>query len=343
MGPAIKRRAAAGSASELLSGYSTSSLVVALIKRIVSSATSSTSILRAFLCAAAAILLRRVSLKLRRKSVRGRTVLITGAATGIGRAQAFAFAKLGARIVLWDIAHDQLLKTAEDVRKATPGASVYAYKCDLSKRQQIYEVAKAVKAEVGSVWALVNNAGIISGQEFLKTEDRRIELTMAVNTMAHFWTAKAFLPDMLAANSGAIVTISSAAGVFVQPRMVDYCTSKFAARGLSLALRSEVAALGKSGVRVSCICPAHINTDLFKGYDMMGMTMEPSYVADKVVDAVQHGWGTVMLPPVLTPATIVQEACPQTLWDLFTLPTNSTMNKWDPTKANKVFDAMEKK
>lgn len=280
---------------------------------------------------------------MKRKNLRGRIVLVTGAATGIGREQAFKFAAKGARLVLWDIAYEQLLKTAEDVRTATPSAQVFAYKCDLSKREEIYRVAETVKKDVGSVWCLVNNAGIISGREFLQTDDRRIELTMAVNTMAHFWTAKAFLPDMLEANSGAIVTISSAAGVFVQPRMVDYCTSKFAAKGLALALRSEIAALGKTGVRVSCICPAHINTDLFKGFDMMGLTMEPAYVANKVVEAAMYGPAVMMLPHIMGPATIMQELFPQWVWDLATLPSRSTMNNWDPTKANKVFAAMSKK
>ena len=202
-------------------------------------------------------------------------------------------------------------------------------------------MAKAVKDDVGSVWGLINNAGIISGQEFLKTSDRRIELTMAVNTMAHFWTAKAFLPDMLANNSGAIVTISSAAGVFVQPLMVDYCTSKYAARGLSLALRSEIAALGKNGVRVGCICPAHINTDLFKGYDLMGMTMQPEYVAGKVVECVEQGHATMMLPPLLGPASAFQEICPQFLWDIFTLhPFNNVV--MGQQQGCQIFSKMEK-
>lgn len=83
-----------------------------------------------------------------------------------------------------------------------------AYKVNLVDREAVYELAKRVKREQGEVWGLVNNAGILSGTALLDTPDKRIELLYGVNIMSHFWTTKAFLPDMLKNKSGHIVGIS---------------------------------------------------------------------------------------------------------------------------------------
>lgn len=275
----------------------------------------------------------------KRKSLKDKLVLVTGAATGIGREQAFKFAKAGAKLAIWDINMEMLEKTAEDVRKAT-GAQVEAYKVNLADKEAVYACADEVRAKQGHVQVLVNNAGIISGQELLDTPDNRIELSMKVNAMAYFWTAKAFLPEMLKNNSGHIVGISSAAGIFPAPRMIDYCTSKFAARGFMEALHTELHYLGKTGVKTTVVCPAHVNTDLFKGYNMGG-TMSPQFVAQQVVDAVQYGRFHVYLPWYLQAGVFWQQVIPSDVWDFFIGLSYSAMKNWKPEQANKIFKKME--
>jgi len=282
-----------------------------------------------------------VRLTQKKRSVKGKLVLVTGAATGIGRQQAFSFARAGARLALWDINVEQLEKTAEEVRQAT-GAEVQAYRCNLADREDIYEVAEQVKADQGHVWCLINNAGIISGQNLLDTPDRRIELSMQVNAMAYFWTTKAFLKNMIDNNDGHIVGISSAAGIFPNPRMVDYCTSKFAARGFIEALHTELLATGKTGVKTTCILPAHINTDLFKGFNMMG-AMEPEWVANQVLKAVQESKYIVMLPWALQLGVFWQTVMPSSVWDFFMSFSHSAMKTWSPDQANKIFVKMDEK
>jgi len=95
----------------------------------------------------------------KKRCVKGKLVLITGAATGIGREQAFVFSKAGARVVLWDIAFEALQKTADDVRSAT-GGEVHAYKVNLADREEVYAVAADTKKAHGVVWCLVNNARV---------------------------------------------------------------------------------------------------------------------------------------------------------------------------------------
>ncbi|KAK6052571.1 hypothetical protein COOONC_09923, partial [Cooperia oncophora] len=88
----------------------------------------------------------------------------------------------------------------------------HAYTVDLSKRKQIYNIASKVKAEVGKVDILINNAGVVTGKKIFDCPDELMELTMAVNTHALFYTTKSFVPGMMEANHGHIVTIASMAG-----------------------------------------------------------------------------------------------------------------------------------
>jgi all-trans-retinol dehydrogenase (NAD+) len=86
---------------------------------------------------------------------------------------------------------------------------------------------------------LINNAGVVSGKRFLECTDDELEKSITISTMAHFWTVRAFLQEMIRAGNGHIVTISSVAGIIGVSRLVDYCTSKFAkAEGSSIRINA---------------------------------------------------------------------------------------------------------
>jgi len=133
---------------------------------------------------------------------------------------------------------------------------------------------------------LVNNAGIVTGGDFLDCKDEKIIKTMNVNCISHFWTLKAFLPRMIEKNSGHIVTVASAAGLFGMPRLVDYCSSKFAAVGLSESLDMEMKYRKKTGVHVTTVCPFYIDTGMFKG---VHSNLIPIIKADDAVSAIMEG------------------------------------------------------
>ncbi|XP_068259424.1 estradiol 17-beta-dehydrogenase 11-like [Nyctibius grandis] len=198
----------------------------------------------------------------KRKSVSGELVLITGAGHGIGRATAFEFAKRQSRLVLWDINKHGVEDTAAECERL--GATVHAFVVDCSKREEIYSAAEKVKKDIGDVSILVNNAGVITAADLLSTQDHQIERMFEVNILAHFWTTRAFLPTMMNNNHGHIVTVASAAGHFVISFMVAYCSSKFAAVGFHKALTEELSALGKDGIKTTCLCPVFINTGFVK-------------------------------------------------------------------------------
>merc|ERR1711973_327556 len=141
------------------------------------------------------------------------------------------------------------------------GHKAFDFKVDMTNREGIYAAAKETKSKVGKVSILVNNAGIVSGTALLDTSDEKIIRTFDVNILAHFWTIKAFLPDMLDQKMGHVVTIASLAGQAGTNKLVDYCATKFACVGLDEALRVEMLVQGSSDfIKTTVVCPAYINT-----------------------------------------------------------------------------------
>lgn len=241
-----------------------------------------------------AIVLAFIPKSWRFKDIAGETVLITGAGSGIGRLLALRFAKHGARIVVWDLNLEAAKETAKIINE---GGEAFAYYCDVSKPQNVYEAAALVKREVGKVDILVNNAGIVTGKRFLECPDHMIQKTFEVNAISHFWTCKAFLPDMQESNHGHIVSIASMAGQSGVVRLTDYCASKFAAVGFEESLRMELFSEGYTGINSTVICPYFINTGMFEGAKPGIFTMmSPEYVADQIVAAVLVNQEVLLLP-----------------------------------------------
>ncbi|KAJ7398356.1 hypothetical protein BTVI_126047 [Pitangus sulphuratus] len=259
-----------------------------------------------------------------KKNVSGEIVLITGAASGIGRCLSLKFARLGATLVLWDINQEGLKETVRLARE-NGAARVHCYICDCSKRQDVYSVADQVKKEVGDVNILVNNAGIVTGKAFIDSPDSLVEKTMEVNAMAHFWidhihslpliyqvghlivkgdqTYKAFLPAMIATNHGHLVSIASSAGLCGVTRLSDYCASKFAAVGFAESIDVEMRSLRKTGIKTTIVCPYIINTGMFDGvktkWPRLLPLLDPEYVAEKVVTAVRQNQEMLLTPRIL--------------------------------------------
>ncbi|PIK38915.1 retinol dehydrogenase 10 isoform b [Apostichopus japonicus] len=189
----------------------------------------------------------------------------------------------------------------------------YTYTCDVTKREEVYRVAQRVKEEVGDVFILVNNAGIVSGKQFLHLTDEEIIKTMDVNTMAHFWTLRAFLPDMVRSNQGHVVTISSLLGESAVGGLSDYCTSKFAVRGLHDAILREMSVLD-SQVNCTVVCPFGVSTGMFDGvklrHEFLLPFMAPEYVGRKIVQAVLTDTEVLYLPPYVQLLVIAKTILP---------------------------------
>jgi len=224
-----------------------------------------------------------------------RISLITGAASGIGRRMAHELAARGARIAAWDIDRLGLDKLLSEL----PGGGHYADKVDVSDSDQVREAAVRVREKAGPVHVLVNNAGVVSGKKLLEVDEDRIRKTFGVNTLALFWTTRAFLPDMIAQNEGHIVTVASAAGLVGVKGLVDYSSSKFAAVGFDEALRMELADTAR-GVKTTVVCPFFIDTGMFDGartrFAWLLPILKEQHVARSIVRAIERNQQRVVLP-----------------------------------------------
>ena len=230
--------------------------------------------------------------------VSGSNILITGGASGIGRLVALKMARLGGNVVVWDIDPVGLdLLVAE--LKSVGNRPAHGYVCDVSDRQSVYDTAARVQREVGPVHILVNSAGVVSGKSFLDLSESEIERTLSVNTMALFWTAKAFLPAMIAAGTGHVVTIASAAGMIGVAGLPDYCASKWAAVGLDESLRVELRRRAP-GVKTTVVCPYFVDTGMFQGvrtrFPLLLPILTSEYVAQRIVRAIRRNKPRLVMP-----------------------------------------------
>jgi len=230
------------------------------------------------------------------KSIEGETVLITGGGSGIGRIISRKLAGLGATVVTLDVNEQGNDETVQMIRK--DGNKAYGFVCNLSNKDEIYKVSKAVKTQVGIVDILINNAGIVSGTSLLDTPDEKIERTFNVNVLAHFWTIKTFLPDMINQKKGHIVTVASLAGHSGTNKLVDYCASKFANIGMDEALKVELMVQGlDSFIKTTVVCPYYISTGMFAGVaSKLIPILEPEYVADETVKAILTNKPVLIVP-----------------------------------------------
>jgi NAD(P)-dependent dehydrogenase (short-subunit alcohol dehydrogenase family) len=180
-------------------------------------------------------------------------VLITAAASGIGRVVADAFVAAGAKVFLCDMDRAAL----DQALIEQPGFAGMI--CDVAEEDQVEHLFTAGLAHLGGLDILVNNAGIAgptaSAEEISLADWRRC---MAVNLDASFLCARAAIPHLKRQQSGSIVNMSSNAGLFGFPRRSPYASAKWAIRGFTRTLAQE---LGPSGIRVNCICPGAVAGD----------------------------------------------------------------------------------
>lgn len=256
-------------------------------------------------------------------SLAGTRVLVTGAAMGLGRIFAErAVSEGAAAVVLWDIDVAALEATAAALREHSSRTAVHAYVVDLSRRAAITTAAARVRAEVGDIDVLFNNAGVIRGAQFWDHSLDDIELTMAVNALAPMFVTREFLPAMIAGGrESRIVTIASAAGLLSNPRMSVYCGSKWAATGWSDSVRLELELAGHHHVRVTTVNPTYIATGMFAGAGSMLLTplMTPAYVTGKVWRAMLDGRPRLLLPWTVHLSSALRGLLPLRLFDWLSL------------------------
>ena len=192
-------------------------------------------------------------------STTGRVAVVTGAGSGIGRSLALDLARRGSRLAISDIDQDRLDETAGACRRR--GADVLAEAVDVSDRSAVEAHAEAVGARFGGAQLVFNNAGIayVGPATIQSAED--VQRVLDVNLWGVIHGTQAFLPQLIASRDGHLVNISSVFGLMTVPSHSAYCASKFAVRGYTEAVATEMAA-GRHPVQVSCVYPGGVDTNI---------------------------------------------------------------------------------
>ena len=234
-------------------------------------------------------------------------VLITGAACGLGRLMALDATRRKARLSLLDRDAKGLELVCAEIRAM--GGDAAGFVVDLCDRRALQVTCAEVQASRGGVDILINNAGIVSGKTLLECSDEAIERTFQVNALALFWTVRAFLPGMMKAGRGHIVTVASAAGLAGTSRLVDYCSSKSAAVGFDESLRMELKRLG-SPVRTTVVCPFYIDTGMFQGvktrFSWLLPILKPDYVVRRIMKAIEGNHARLIMPRFVLTVPVVR-------------------------------------
>jgi NADP-dependent 3-hydroxy acid dehydrogenase YdfG len=260
-----------------------------------------------------------------RVDIAGKSAVVTGAASGIGRTMATHFVAAGARVVLADIEREPLQETAADLRAA--GGTVLAHLTDVADAASVEDLAAAAFAAFGEVDILCNNAGVnrIAPIWDLLVEDWH--WILGVNLWGVINGVRSFLPHLIQRGSGHIVNTASVAAVRVRPGGAAYTTSKFAVLGLSDSLRAD---LNKDGIDigVTVVLPGRVATDIAgaerhrrdglrladpafvarHGAALAARGMAPDLVASQVIDAIRCRRPYVITHPELMAAALTERA-----------------------------------
>jgi len=263
-------------------------------------------------------------------TLEGKRVLITGAAAGIGRSMARAFAAQGAHLLLTDLDEAHLTEAADELVAA--GRQAWAYPLDVTDADQIAALRDAVHEQGGPIDVLVNNAGVVFGGAFLDVPIEAHITTLRVNTLGPIMLTHAFLPDLISREDAHLVNIASAAGYLPVPLMTTYAASKWAALGFSESIQAELVELGHRHVHVTAVCPGYVSTGMFEGATAPLLTpwLTPDQIADKVVEAVLHNRTHVREPFMVKTIPVLKGLLPETGVNAITqkLGLSSSMRTW---------------
>lgn len=244
------------------------------------------------------------------RDLRGRTALVTGAASGIGKATALALGRRGADLVLCDLDEAGLKATETALREL--GREVLARRVDVSDREAMRAFAEETSARVGALDLLMNNAGVGLGAGFLDTSLEDWDWILRINLLGVVHGCHFFVPPMVARGAGGhVVNVSSAAGYLPAEALSAYVTTKYAVLGLSESLRIE---LRSHGIGVTAVCPGIIDTPITRSAQLRGRYAAegrrdemveayrkrgygPERVAENVLRAIQRNRGVAPVSP----------------------------------------------
>jgi short-subunit dehydrogenase len=263
------------------------------------------------------------------QTIQGKRVLVTGAASGIGKAIAQRFARDGAHMILLDLNEAAL---GEAARAMAGAASVSTYRADVTDTAGLHAVRDCIHADGGPIDVLVNNAGIVFGGPFLDVPLEKHTLTFRVNVEGLVAMTHIFLPDLIGRPDAHLVNIASASGYLGLPYGTTYAASKWAVIGFSESIRLELEQQGRRHVHVTAMCPSYVSTGLFEGARPPRLTsmLTADRLADKTVQAVLSNTDVVRTPWLVAVTPFLKGILPSRLFYVTAgiLGATKSMTQW---------------
>jgi short-subunit dehydrogenase len=253
------------------------------------------------------------------RQIRGKTALVTGAASGIGRAIALRLAEEGARLYLIDVDAQGMSKVVADARRR--GVEATGRHCDLSQPSQITAAVHHLLDRLGGVDILVNNAGITYYGKTLEMTAEHWNRLLAINLLAPIQLTRELLPTLLSREESHVLNVASVCGLVGLARVSAYTTSKFGIVGFSESLRAE---FNRQGVGVTALCPGLVDTNLFAAAPRGGDRQEnklpprwllarPETIANRAVQAIYRNQAVVVTQPYARLLHLTKRFAPRVL------------------------------
>ena len=208
------------------------------------------------------------------QELEGQVAIVTGAGRGIGRATALELAGLGAHVAVAELDAATAERTAREVRDR--GRRALALATDVTRRADLAQMVERTLADFGRVDILVNNAGIYRAAATLDVTEAHWDAVLGINARAVFFATQAVLPAMIRQKSGVVVSLASMAGKIGSRTNLPYNASKAAVISMTKSLALAHAA---DGIRVNCVCPGFVETDMWTAVAreqaaLLGLTVE---------------------------------------------------------------------
>ena len=251
-----------------------------------------------------------------RRDFRGRGVVVTGGAGGIGRALGRSFGGAGAKIAIVDLPSSPLDAARDELESA--GIETLALPCDITHREQVDISMTAARETFGGIDVLINNAGIVHRSAFVDTQPEVFRRVMEVNLFGALHCTQACMADLVA-NRGLIIAVSSIAGLAPLYGRSGYAASKHAMHGLFESLGAEVA---DQGVGVLMVCPSFVESGLeastlggdgnrvTRPRSKVGQLGNADDVAEEVLKAAKAGRRRLVLTPLGKTSALLSRIAP---------------------------------